>query len=79
LHTGTPWRDLPDRYGPWQTVYERFNRWRADGTWDRLATRMLGDLDRRGRIDRDQWSVDGTVIRASRAAAGAAKKKATPG
>ena len=37
LHTGTPWRDVPARYGPWQTVYDRFVRWRRDGTWRRLA------------------------------------------
>src|SRR5215204_4244537 len=36
LHTGAPWRDLPERYGPWQTCYDRFSRWRRDGTWDRL-------------------------------------------
>jgi transposase len=28
VHSGAPWRDLPERYGPWQTVYDRFNRWR---------------------------------------------------
>lgn len=33
LRTGAPRRDLPERYGPWQTVYERFARWEADGTW----------------------------------------------
>ena len=36
LHTGAQWRDLPERYGPWQTCYERFRRWQADGTWQRL-------------------------------------------
>ena len=36
LATGVPWRDLPERYGPWQTCYERFRRWQADGTWQRL-------------------------------------------
>ncbi|SBU94222.1 Putative transposase of IS4/5 family (DUF4096), partial [Streptomyces sp. Ncost-T6T-1] len=35
LSTGAAWRDLPERYGPWKTVYERFRRWSADGTWDR--------------------------------------------
>ncbi len=37
LATGVPWRDLPDRYGPWQTCYERFRRWQTDGTWQRLV------------------------------------------
>jgi len=32
LHTGAPWRDLPEYYGPWQTVFCRFNAWRRDGT-----------------------------------------------
>ena len=34
LNTGSPWHDLPERYGPWQTAYNRFNRWRKDGTFD---------------------------------------------
>ena len=33
LRTGAPWRDLPERYGPWTTCYDRFIRWRRDGTW----------------------------------------------
>ncbi|TNM59275.1 transposase, partial [Streptomyces sp. NP160] len=33
VRTGCPWRDLPDRFGPWQTVYSRHRRWCADGTW----------------------------------------------
>ena len=34
--TGAPWRDLPERYGPWSTVYGRFRRWRLAGIWDRV-------------------------------------------
>ncbi len=74
LHTGAPWRDLPERYGPWKTVFGRFNRWRRDGTWSRIATSLLNELDDQGFIDHDLWCIDGTVIRASRAAAGAEKK-----
>jgi transposase len=36
LRTGAPWRDLPERYGPWQTCADRLYRWRRDGTWDRI-------------------------------------------
>ena len=36
FRTGAPWRDLPSCYGPWQTCYDRFVRWRRDGTWNRL-------------------------------------------
>lgn len=78
LHTGAPWRDLPERYGPWKTVYHRFNSWRKDGTWVRIVTSLLDELDDKGLIDRDLWYIDGTVIRASRAAAGAKKKGEQP-
>jgi transposase len=71
LHTGAPWRDLPGRYGPWETVYARFNRWREDGTWNKLLSRFLGRLDLQGRIDHELWCIDATIIRASRAAGGA--------
>ena len=79
LPTGAPWRDLPERYGPWGTVFARFNGWREDGTWARIVTSLLDELDDRGEIDHDLWCIDGTVIRASRAAAGAKKKRAVPG
>ena len=78
LHTGAPWRDLPERYGPWQTVWDRFNAWRQDGTWVRLVTSLLDELDDKGLIDHDLWCIDGSVIRASRAAAGAKKKGERP-
>jgi transposase len=74
LHTGAPWRDLPERYGPWQTVFDYFNAWRQDGTWNRVVTSLLDELDDQGLIDHDLWCIDGSVIRASRAAAGAKKK-----
>jgi transposase len=74
LHTGAPWRDLPEHYGPWQTVFERFNRWRREGLLDRVLERLQMKLDREGRVDWNMWCIDGTSIRASRAAGGAAKK-----
>lgn len=79
LRTGTPWRDLPERYGPWQTVYDRYVRFRRDGTWQRVLQALQVKLDERGAIDWEQWSLDSTNIRASHAAAGACKKGgATP-
>ena len=78
LHTGAPWRDLPERYGPWPTVFTRFNQWRRDGTWARIVTSLLDELDDRGQIDHDLWWIDGTIIRASRAAAGAKKRLQRP-
>jgi transposase len=74
LHTGAPWPDTPDRYGPWQTVYDRFNRWRKDGTWARILDALLLKLDKAGHIVRDLWCFDATNCRAHTAAAGAEKK-----
>jgi len=79
LHTGAPWPDTPDRYGPWQTVFDRFNRWRKDGTWTNILDTLLLHLDRDGFIDRDLWCFDGTISRAHVSAAGAKKKIKTPG
>ncbi len=74
LRTGAPWRDLPERYGPWRTVYDRFNLWSRDGTFDRVVSRLQAQLDARGGIDWELFCIDGSVVRASRAAAGARKK-----
>jgi transposase len=74
LNTGSPWRDLPERYGPWQTAYNRFNLWRKDGTFDRILERLQMRLDEEGRIDWDLWCVDGSSVRAHAAAAGGGKK-----
>lgn len=77
LHTGIPWRDLPERYGPWQTVYARFRKWTRDGLWDQLLRRLRRELEAVGAIDWELWCIDGTQIRAHKAAAGARKKKRT--
>jgi transposase len=74
LRTGAPWRDLPERLGPWQTVYDHFRNWRRDGVYDRILEALQIRLDREGQIDWDLWCIDGSSVRASRAAAGASKK-----
>jgi transposase len=71
LHSGAPWRDIPEYFGPWQTVSSRFRLWRRDGTLATLLTYLLENLEQRGRLGHDLWLVDATVVRASRAAAGA--------
>ena len=73
LHTGAPWRDLPERYGPWSTVYDRFRRWRIDGTWQQIVDALQSEGRRLGRIDFDFAAMDGSVVRAHKSASGAEK------
>src|SRR3712207_5380695 len=73
LRTGAPWRNLPERYGPWQTCYDRFVRWSRDGTRHRLMAHTQTKSDAVGEVE---WevSVDSTVARPSEHPAGARKK-----
>lgn len=70
VRTGVQWRDLPERFGPWKTVYERHRLWSADGTWERLLQQVQAAADASGEID---WNtaVDSTIVRAHQHAAGA--------
>ena len=67
LRTGSPWRDLPERYGPYTTVYNRFNRWAKDGVWvkvfEALAEKSPGSMA----------LIDSSIIRAHQHAAGGKK------
>ncbi|MFE2750077.1 IS5 family transposase [Streptomyces scopuliridis] len=70
---GTPWRDVPERYVPWDRVYDLFRRWQRDGTWKRLFAQLQAQADAKDLITWDV-SVDSTVCRAHQHAAGAAKR-----
>ena len=76
LATGVPWRDLPERYGPWPSVYTRFRRWTQAGVWDQVLAAVQRQADTAGALDWEWHCVDGTVIRAHQHAAGA--KGGTP-
>ncbi|MEE1753031.1 IS5 family transposase [Streptomyces sp. SP18CS02] len=73
--TNSPWRELPDELGPFQTAHKRLIRWAVDGTWERILAAVLSAADGDDDID---WtvSVDSTVVRAHQHAAGARKKGA---
>ncbi|MFI6790641.1 IS5 family transposase [Nonomuraea sp. NPDC050383] len=71
--TGAPWRDVPARYGEWETVYGLFRRWQRDGTWSWILKELQARADAKGLIT---WevSVDSTITRAHQHAAGARKR-----
>jgi transposase len=52
--TGIAWRDLPERFGPWQTVWKRHKRFSLDGTWEKIHAQLLADADATGELD---WTV----------------------
>lgn len=74
LSTGAPWRDLPERFGSFKTVHGYFSQWRRAGVFATMIEALQVKLDADGKIDWELWCVDGAVVRASRAAAGADKK-----
>src|SRR5438093_11556262 len=71
LRTGAPWRDLPERYGPWATVASRFYRWRTAGIWARLFAEVQQQADASGDLDWEVLDVDGTILRPHQPPAGA--------
>lgn len=75
LRTGAPWRDLPERYGKWETVSSRFYRWQKQGIWQAVLCQLQQMGAIKGTLDWEVHYVDGSVIRAHQHAAGA--KKAT--
>jgi transposase len=74
LRTGAPWRDLPNEFGPWATVWDLFDKWNADGTLDKVLDRLRASRIEAGEVDQELWCVDGTSVRAARCAAGGGKK-----
>ncbi|MDR6980860.1 transposase [Streptomyces sp. 3330] len=70
VRTGVQWRDPPEPFGPWKTVYERQRLWSADDTWERLLQQVQATADAAGEIDWD-IAVDSTIVHAHQHAAGA--------
>jgi transposase len=67
LRTGSPWRDLPDRYGPYTTVYNRYNRWARAGVWLRIFETLAAKSPQAMQL------IDSSIIRAHQHAAGGKK------
>ena len=70
LRAGCPWRDLSERYGPYTTVYNRFNRWRKAGIWDKLMDAIVKAHD--GEVQ----MIDSSIVRVHQHASGVKKRVA---
>ena len=71
LRSGSPWADVPERYGPPTTIYNRFNRWRKAGVWDRLMDAIIKAHD--GKVQ----MIDSSVVRVHQQAAAQKNKLET--
>ena len=65
LRCGTPWRDMPPKYGNWNTIYRRFRRWSEAWVWDAVSVTLAEIM-----ADSGHYSIDSTTVRAHVSAAG---------
>lgn len=72
FRTGSPWRDLPTEFGPWQSAYDRFRIWTGQGVFQHLMEAVIAEAAARGQTDLDLVSVDSASARAHHHAAGMA-------
>ncbi|WP_433267768.1 IS5 family transposase [Actinosynnema sp. CS-041913] len=72
FRTGSGWRDVPERYGPWSTVYSRFDAWAKAGVFQRLMEALIAEAASRGQVGLELVGVDSTIVRAHHESAGLA-------
>ena len=70
FRAGGPWHDLPERFGDWKIVYQRFNRWAKSGVFERVFRLLASDHDN------EYMMIDATIVRAHQHSAGAQKNMA---
>ena len=70
LRTGAPWKDLPERYPPYQTCHRRFQRWAREGVMETILQALARDLKERGGLDVKECFIDGTFVVAKKGAMG---------
>lgn len=72
FRTGSGWREVPERYGPWSTVYARFRAWALAGVFQNLMDGLIAEAAARGQVGLELVSVDSTIVRAHHESAGLA-------
>lgn len=68
-HSGAQWRALPERYGPWQSVYSRFAKWLEEGLWERIFSELNQEADT------ENLSIDSTCVKVHESSNGGEKKQ----
>ena len=74
LRTGSPWRDLPEEFGPWQSVWRLFDTWNSNGLLSQMLKRLQAAQIDADLVSSELWCIDGTIVRAARCSAGGGKK-----
>lgn len=72
FRNGTGWRDVPERYGPWSTLYGRFRAWALAGVFQALMDGLIAEAASRGQVGLELVSVDSTIVRAHHESSGLA-------
>ena len=62
LRTGAPWRDLPEKYPPYQTCHRRFQKWSSDGTLEKVLRAVAGKLQKRRQLNMTECCIDGKFV-----------------
>lgn len=75
LRSGAPWRDIPDRYGPFTTIYTRFRELMSSGSLVEIVSSLQLHFELAELLQDEEWEIDTTIIRAQISAAGAPEKK----
>ncbi|MFZ6019766.1 MAG: IS5 family transposase [Chloroflexota bacterium] len=75
MRTGAPWKDMPERYPPYQTCHRRFQEWVRSGTFEGILKALVQDMKERGDLDLTECFIDGTFVIAKKGAKGVGKTK----
>ena len=79
LRTGAPWRDLPQKYPPYQTCHRRFQQWSLDGTLEKVLTAVAGKLEKRRHLNLSECYIDGKFVAAKKGVNVSVRRSAVKG